>query len=95
MPVLRFPGIDFRRNWGGASAAPIRKSFFIFFAFLHYIHHTRPDPITKRISAVPPYKWRDVSYICLTSEVRSAYSDGACIFIGPARAPKVQNKLEL
>jgi len=37
----------------------------IFFAFLHCIHHTRPDPITKRISAVPPSKWRDVSYICL------------------------------
>ena len=24
----------------------------------------RPDPITKRISAVPPFKWRDVSNIC-------------------------------
>ena len=35
------------------------------FAFLNYMHHTRPDPITKRISAVPPSKWRDVSYICL------------------------------
>ena len=36
-----------------------------FFAFLHYIYHTRPDPITKRISAVPHYEWRDWSYICL------------------------------
>ena len=41
------------------------KVAFFFFAFLHYIHHTRPDPITKRISAVPPSKWRDGSYICL------------------------------
>ena len=35
-------------------------------SFLHfciYIRHTRPDPTTKRISAVPPSKWRDVSHI--------------------------------
>ena len=48
----------------GSSSSTVENTL-IFFAFLHYIHHTRPDPITKRISAVPPSKWRDVSYICL------------------------------
>ena len=43
-------------------AASFASSFFLHFCI--YIHHTRPDPITKRISAVPPSKWRDVSYIC-------------------------------
>ena len=55
-------------------ARPYKDFYFSFvgvlknqldFAFLHYIHHTRPDPITKRISAVPNYDWRDVSYICI------------------------------
>ena len=27
----------------------------VFFEFCSYIHHTRPDPITKRISAIPNY----------------------------------------
>ena len=39
--------------------------FFFFLHFCIYISHTRPDPITKRVSAVPPSKWRDVSHICL------------------------------
>ena len=34
--------------------------------------HTRPDPITKRISVVPPSKWRDVSHIC-RAETHSTY----------------------
>ena len=32
---------------------------FFFFCFCSYISHTRPDPITKRIFAVSPFKWRD------------------------------------
>mgnify|MGYP006888604766 CR=1 FL=1 len=35
------------------------------FCFCSYIRHTRPDPVTKRISVVPNYDWRDVSHICL------------------------------
>ena len=47
----------------GHQAAPFSSYFLLslhshFSAFLHYIHHTRPDPITKRISTVPHYKWR-------------------------------------
>ena len=48
--------------YGESSSSPSREHPF--FAFLHYIQHTRPDPITKRISAVPSSKWRDWSYIC-------------------------------
>ena len=43
-----------------------------FFCFCSYISHTRPDPITKRISAVPNYDWRDVSHIC-RAETLSTY----------------------
>ena len=55
------------RSWliGGVNKVRDGGWMDFFFAFLHYIYHTRPDPITKRISAVPPSKWRDVSYICL------------------------------
>ena len=42
------------------------------FCFCSYIRHTRPEPITKRISAVPPFKWRDVSHIC-RAETHSTY----------------------
>ena len=38
-------------------------SFLVnFFAFCSYIRHTRPGPITKRISAVPLFKWRDAVF---------------------------------
>ena len=58
---------------GGVRAAGPETSValsrrIIITGFLHffiYIRHTRPDPITKRISAVPPFKWRHVSHICL------------------------------
>ena len=36
------------------------------------ISHTRPHPITKRIYAVPPSKWRDVSHICLPIDLLSS-----------------------
>ena len=43
-----------------ASSSPAPRNFF---AFCSYIHHTRPDPITKRISAIPASKWWDVGHI--------------------------------
>ena len=46
------------------TALPFSRSTY-FLHFCIYILHTRPDPITKRFSAVPPYKWRDANYICL------------------------------
>ena len=46
----------------GARVVYIAAFAFAFFCFCSYISHTRPDPITKRISAVPPFKWRDVSH---------------------------------
>ena len=52
--------LDPQRKRRHAFSPPL---FFLHFCI--YIRHPRPDPITKRISAVPPSKWWDVSYICL------------------------------
>ena len=59
---FEFSGFAAKMGVKGASKS-ILAAFFLNFCI--YILHTRPDPITKRISAVPPFKWRDVSYICL------------------------------
>ena len=53
--------VQSRKEGGVVSHKKIR----FFLNFYSYINHTRPDPITKRVSAVPPSKWRDASHICL------------------------------
>ena len=61
--VPSFMFVSDTESVGGADGGGTMCAMVGIFAFLHYIHHTRPNPITKRISAVPPYKWRDWSYI--------------------------------
>ena len=60
-------GFCFAPGQLGGGALSLARWDFSTGGFCIYMRHTRPDPITKRISAVPvpPFKWRDVTHIYL------------------------------